>query len=98
MPKHDVKLFERFLAIFSENNMEISENFGISQVKIGNDFSNRTLREIGIKPPRDKYSISIIALRHNEEIIISPSLDTILYAGDTITVCGNDEDVGRFSN
>ena len=78
--------------------MEISENFGISQVKIGNDYRNRTLREIGIKTPRDKYSISIIALRHNENITISPSLDTILYPGDTITVCGNDEDVSRFSN
>ena len=51
-----------------------------------------------MKTPRDKYSISIIALRHNEEIIISPNLDTILYPGDIITVCGNDEDVGRFSN
>ena len=38
--------------------MEISEDFGISQFKIGNDFVNRTLREIGIlEPSKDKTPI-----------------------------------------
>ena len=43
-------------------------------------------------------SIEVRPCQSTQNITISPSLDTILYPGDTITVCGNDEDVGRFSN
>ena len=78
--------------------MEISEDYGISKFRIPNGFEGRTLRDIGFKEARDKYAVSIICITRREHIVISPPLEEILRPGDVITVCGNDDDIARFSN
>lgn len=78
--------------------MEISEDYGISKFRIPNGFAGRTLRDIGFKEARDKYAVSIICITRRADIVVSPSLEEILRPGDVITVCGNDDDIARFSN
>ena len=78
--------------------MEISEDYGISKFIIPNGFEGRTLRDIGFKEARDKYAVSIICITRRADIVISPNLEEILRPGDVITVCGNDDDIARFSN
>jgi trk system potassium uptake protein len=77
------------------NFIEISKDYSVEEVKIPEKMSDKTLREIDF---RAKFNLSVIAIRHENEISISPSPDMKIEYGDVLVVIGENQDLERFSN
>jgi trk system potassium uptake protein TrkA len=77
------------------NFIEISKNYSVEEVKIPDRMLNKTLRELDL---RAKYNLSVIAIRHEDEINISPSPDKKIDYGDVLVVIGENRDLERFAN
>lgn len=45
---------------------------------------------------RTRTGASVIAVMHGDEIIVSPDIDTVLKAGDTVMAAGKREQIRRF--
>ncbi|MCM3568902.1 TrkA family potassium uptake protein [Neobacillus mesonae] len=76
------------------NFIELSNDYSIEEVKIPEKMIDKTLREIDF---RAKFNISVIAIRHNHDIFISPSPDKLLDEGDVLVVIGKNRDLERFA-
>ncbi|MDN3018768.1 TrkA family potassium uptake protein [Paenibacillus sp. BSR1-1] len=77
------------------NFIEISKDYSVEEVKIPDRMVEKTLREIDL---RAEYNISVIAIRHDNEINISPSPDKKISYGDVLVVIGENRDLERFAN
>ncbi|MFF2450117.1 potassium channel family protein [Neobacillus sp. NPDC058068] len=77
------------------NFIEISKNYSVEEVKIPDRMLNKTLRELDL---RARYNLSVIAIRHEDEINISPSPDKKIDYGDVLVVIGENRDLERFAN
>ncbi|WHY75624.1 TrkA family potassium uptake protein [Neobacillus sp. WH10] len=77
------------------NFIEISKNYSIEEVKIPDRMKDRTLRELDL---RAKFNLSVIAIRHEDELNISPSPDEKIYYGDVLVVIGENRDLEKFAN
>lgn len=77
------------------NFIEISKNYSVEEVKIPDRMNEKTLRELDI---RAKFNLSVIAIRHGDEINISPSPDKVINHGDVLVVIGENSDLERFAN
>jgi trk system potassium uptake protein TrkA len=76
------------------NFIEISKDHSVEEVKIPSLMVNKTLREINF---RAKYNLSVIAIRNDNEINITPSPDQRIVQGDVLVVIGENKDLERFS-
>jgi trk system potassium uptake protein TrkA len=77
--------------------MELTESFGISRIRVPDRFANMTLRETGFAGVRDKYGVSVLALKRGDEITLSPDPNDGLLPGDILVVAGRDELVDKIS-
>ena len=71
--------------------MELTADFGISRVKIPNRFANMSLKESGFAGARDKYGLSVLAIKRGKDVTINPDSDDKLLAGDILVVAGRDD-------
>ncbi|MFW6195622.1 MAG: potassium channel family protein, partial [Chloroflexota bacterium] len=78
--------------------MELTESFGISRIRVPDRFANMTLRETGFTGVRDKYGVSVLALKRGNDITLNPDPDDRLLPGDVVVVAGADEQVDRISS
>ncbi|MBS4216069.1 MULTISPECIES: potassium channel family protein [Neobacillus] len=77
------------------NFIELSKDYSVEEVKIPEKMTDKTLRELDL---RAKYNLSVIAIRHHDDIFISPSPDKIIDHGDVLVVIGENRDLERFAN
>ena len=77
------------------NFIEISKNYSVEEVKIPEYMIEKTLRELDL---RARFNLSVIAIRHEDEISISPSPDKIINHGDVLVVIGENRDLEKFAN
>jgi trk system potassium uptake protein len=77
------------------NFIEISKNYSVEEVKIPEYMIGKTLRELDL---RARFNLSVIAIRHGDEINISPSPDQIINHGDVLVVIGENRDLEKFAN
>ena len=77
------------------NFIELSKDYSVEEVKIPEKMVEKTLRELDL---RSEYNISVIAIRHDNEINISPSADKKIDHGDVLVVIGENRDLERFAN
>ncbi len=78
-----------------EEYLEIAPNFGLSRIRVPQGFANKTLREMGLSSPRDKYGLAAIALRRGRDITLNPDIDDRLHAGDVLILAGRGELLDR---
>ena len=72
--------------------LEITPNFGISNMKVPKHFINMSLKELGFASPRDKYGLSVVAIRRRgTDITLNPDTDDRLQDGDWLVLAGRDE-------
>ncbi len=62
------------------------------RVRKGSDLDGITLRDAAI---RQRYSCTVLAVRHNDRLDTHPSPDDPLHVGDVVVVMGAEEDVQR---
>lgn len=77
------------------NFIELSKDYSVEEIKIPEQMTDKTLRELDL---RAKYNLSVIAIRHENDINISPSPDKIIDQGDVLVVIGKNRDLERFAN
>ncbi|HLO10739.1 MAG TPA: TrkA family potassium uptake protein [Pseudoneobacillus sp.] len=77
------------------NFIEISKNYSVEEVKIPEYMIEKNLRELDL---RARFNLSVIAIRHEDEINISPSPDKIINHGDVLVVIGENRDLEKFAN
>lgn len=77
------------------NFIELSDKYSVEEIKIPDCMSNKSLRELDL---RAKYNLSVIAIRHNNTIKISPSPDESIEREDVLVVIGENADLARFAN
>ncbi|MCM3767844.1 TrkA family potassium uptake protein [Neobacillus niacini] len=77
------------------NFIELSKDYSVEEIKIPEQMTDKTLRELDL---RAKFNLSVIAIRHENDINISPSPDKIIDQGDVLVVIGENRDLERFAN
>jgi trk system potassium uptake protein len=77
------------------NFIELSQDYSVEEIKIPDCMTNKTLRELDL---RAKFNISVIAIRSDNKVIISPSPDEVINMGDVLIVLGNNKDLAKFVN
>lgn len=76
------------------NYIELSQQYNIEEVMIPSKMAEKSLRQLDF---RAKYKVSVIAIISEGEVIVSPSPDQIIHAGDLLVVIGDRVDLSRFS-
>ena len=75
--------------------LEITPNFGLSKVRPPEHVIGQTLEEAGLGGTRDRYGISVLAIRRGREPILFPAKDEEIKSGDILYVAGRDELLDR---
>ncbi|MCL2336215.1 MAG: TrkA family potassium uptake protein [Firmicutes bacterium] len=77
-------------ALVSKNIMDqiaLSPEYSLMEVAAPAVFVNKTLDKLGA---RQKYGISVLAIRRGAEVVISPSAGEVIKKGDILVVVGKD--------
>ena len=71
--------------------LELAPNFGLSRMRVPDQYVNKTLNELGFSSPRDKYGLAVLAIKRGKDITLNPDIDDLLKAGDLLILAGGDE-------
>ncbi|MCX4362347.1 MAG: TrkA family potassium uptake protein, partial [Clostridia bacterium] len=78
-----------------QNHMEIVSGYSIAEINIADKWTDKSLSELAL---RSSYAVNVlIIIRANDEVITSPSGDTVLKTDDILVVGGSNEDIERLS-
>jgi len=83
-------------ALVSKNIMDqiaLSPDFSLVEMAAPAVFVNKTLEKSGA---RQKYGISVLAIRRGAEVIISPQAGDVVREGDILVVIGRDTQLRKF--
>lgn len=96
-PERDmgIRVAQKLLSPNVLNFLEISKHYSVEEVKIPHKMTEKTLRDLDL---RARFNLSVIAIRHDNDITISPSPDKIIDDGDVLVVIGKNNDLERFAN
>jgi trk system potassium uptake protein TrkA len=71
--------------------LEMAPNFGLSRMRVPDEFVNKTLSELGFSGPRDKYGLAVLAVRRGREVTLNPDSEETLRRNDVLILAGRDE-------
>jgi trk system potassium uptake protein len=96
-PERDmgIRVAQKLLSPNVLNVIELSKEYSVEEVKIPEKMTGKSLRELDL---RAKFSLTVIAIRHGDDISISPSPDKIIEKGDILVVIGENQKLERFAN
>ena len=89
-----VKLAMRLVTSDIRDIMEVSQEFGIIDIKVPESWVDKTLREIDI---RKKYGLNIIAVKNENNKAVLPAPDYKFNTNDMVIVAGNYSDMDAIS-
>lgn len=75
--------------------LELSDRHSIVEIVANERLHGHSLLELDI---RAKYGINIVAIKRNNDIIVSPLASEVIYEGDILIVIGADRDIDRFES
>ena len=71
--------------------LEMAPNFGLSRMRVPDEFVDKTLSELGFSGPRDKYGLAVLAVRRGREVTLNPDTEETLRRDDVLILAGRDE-------
>lgn len=74
------------------NYLEISPDYSINEIGIPKKWVGKSLKELRL---RNEYKISVMAIRRNGQILVSPDPDQPMEAEDVLILLGKNEMLGR---
>lgn len=77
------------------NFIELEKNYSIEEIKVPYRMIGKSLKEINI---RVEFNLTVIAIKSNGRVNISPSPDEVIREGDILVMIGENKDLQRFSN
>lgn len=75
--------------------MEVGGNFGVSKLQLPRQFNNLTLKEASLTA-RDRYHITVLAIRRGNDVHLLPSEEERLRVGDVLVIAAQDGALERF--
>ncbi|MBI4311587.1 MAG: TrkA family potassium uptake protein [Chloroflexi bacterium] len=71
--------------------LSVTSSFGISRFRPPERLVGLTLEEAGLGSTRDRYGITVLAIRRGREPILLPAKEEIIAKGDILFVAGRDD-------
>jgi trk system potassium uptake protein TrkA len=75
--------------------LELSPTFAIEELGVPANLSGRSLGYLDLKT---QYGVSVLLIRRDSQLMISPPPDTILQAGDVLVVVGENRQLSRLES
>jgi trk system potassium uptake protein TrkA len=72
--------------------IELSPDYSIVEIVAVDKWENKTLKELQLP---NRYGISVMAIKHGEEINISPHAEDVIKKDDILIVIGGNEDLKK---
>ena len=96
-PEHDagVRMAHTLFNPDVQDYLSVASKFGISRVKPPTNVVGKTIAESGLGGTRDKYGVSVIALRRGKDPIIFPAKDESIRENDVLFIAGSDDLLDR---
>lgn len=97
LPEHEagVRLARRLSAVDFVDYLELSPEFGVVEMLAPERLHGKTLAEADL---RRKYGLTVLAIRHGDQLQVNPSADARIEAGDELLVVGKMSDAERLSD
>lgn len=76
---------------YVEHYMSVTPAFSITKLNAPPTVINRTLKDLRLGRPRDKYGLVMMAIRRGKDLILNPDQDEELLPGDELVVGGRTE-------
>ena len=92
-----VRLAHRLFNPDVQEYIGVTSDVGISSFKPPEHLIGRTLEEAGLGGTRDRYGITVMAIRRGREPILFPAKDEQIQAGDILFVAGTDDLLDKVS-
>jgi len=93
-PERDmaVKLARSLVSRNILEQIELSPYYSIIELITPKDFIGKSLVELGV---RKKMGVTVLAIRHNDEIIVAPTANQVIHRGDILVVLGKNADLEK---
>jgi trk system potassium uptake protein TrkA len=75
--------------------LEVSPTFSIEELSVSERLAGRTLGELDL---RRKYGISVLLIRRDGQLLISPGAETPLQIGDVLVIVGENRQLTRLES
>ncbi|MEH7402124.1 TrkA family potassium uptake protein [Gottfriedia acidiceleris] len=77
------------------NFIELAKNYSIEEIKLPSNMVGKSLKELNI---RVEFNLTVIAIKTQGVVNISPSPDEVIHEGDVLVMIGENRDLHRFAN
>src|SRR5699024_12188118 len=94
-PERDIGRLPAHRVVSSHNLdiVEISDEHSIVEFKTTKKLNNKSILNLGF---REKYEVSILAIKRGDQIIVNPDPVIKLMSDDVLILIGKDTDLSRF--
>jgi len=94
LPEHEagVRLGRKLAAVDFVDFMDLTKDTGVVEIVTPKRYIDKTLKDSQI---RQRYGLSVVAIRRGDDIIISPRADEIMRENDILVVLGRTADCER---
>jgi trk system potassium uptake protein TrkA len=72
--------------------LEISPTFSIEELSVPESMAGQSLSQLDLK---NRYGVSVLLIRRDAQLVISPAADTTLQKGDVLVVVGENRQLSR---
>jgi trk system potassium uptake protein len=87
-----VRVAHSFAAPGVRDYLDVAPGYGVARAPVVGPFIGKTLGELDL---RNKYGITVVALRRGDTVTVNPHSSEVLRANDELIVLGLDEDLER---
>lgn len=96
-PERDmgVRVAHNLVATSILDYIELSPDYSIAEIISPSDWVGKSLKELNM---RARYGISVMALKRDNEINVSPSAEDTIREGDVIVAIGGTEELNQLEN
>ncbi|MCL7749580.1 potassium channel family protein [Halalkalibacter alkaliphilus] len=94
-PEHDmgIRIAQHLTSEKIVDYIELSDEYSIVELLATNKVHNRSIIDLDV---RARFGCTILAVKHGEEINVSPLPDDMIYVNDVLIVIGHKRDLKRF--
>jgi trk system potassium uptake protein TrkA len=72
--------------------IELSPDFSIVEITAIPEWYDKTLKELDM---RVKHGLNVMAIKRNEDVLVSPKADDVILKGDILVVVGQNKDIEK---
>lgn len=74
------------------DSLEISQNYSISDILVPADWIGKSIVDLNV---RQKFGLTIIGIRRDEDLMVNPNLEENFREGDVLVILGENNDIQK---